>query len=252
MRGPCVGRGLTARARFHRLTGDPPGGILGTMPTRFLNRRAAGRELAELLGGYASRPDTVVLGLPRGGVPVAYEVASVLSLPLDAFVVRKLGLPQNDEVAFGAIAPGGVRVLNADLIERVGLAADDVERITAREQRELARRDTLYRGGAPPPTITNQTVILVDDGLATGASMSAAVAALRAQQPQRIVVAVPVASSDAFRALRGIADEIVSVMTPEPFDGVGRWYVEFGQTSDEEVQRLLHDACAFTPPRTAS
>lgn len=224
---------------------------MDTMPTPFLNRRAAGRRLAELLDGYASRPNTLVLGLPRGGVPVAYEVASALSLPLDVFVVRKLGVPQNEELAFGAIAPGGVRVLHADLIELLGLNAAEIERIAAREQQELTRRDTQYRGGAPPPIITGQTVILVDDGLATGASMSAAVAAIRAQHPHRIIVAVPVASTDAYRAMRGIADEIVSVMTPEPFDGVGRWYADFGQTSDEEVRHLLRDAHPLPAPRVA-
>jgi putative phosphoribosyl transferase len=210
--------------------------------TPFLDRRTAGRKLAESLRRFAGLPDAVVLALPRGGVPVAYEVATALLLPLDVFVVRKLGVPHQEELAFGAIAPGGVRVLMYDLIEYLRLTAADVARVTAQEERELLRRDREYREGAPPPAITGQTVILVDDGLATGATMGAAVAAIRAQNPRQIIVAVPVASADAVRALRVSADEVVAVMTPEDFGGVGRWYMDFGQTTDAEVRALLHDA----------
>lgn len=210
--------------------------------TPFPDRRVAGRQLAELLRRFARQPNTVVLALPRGGVPVACEVAAALSLPLDVFVVRKLGVPQHEELAFGAIATGGVRVLSDDLIAHLGITAADVERVTALEERELLRRDLEYREGAPPPLIADQTVIVVDDGLATGASMSAAVAAIGAQNPWRIIVAVPVAAQEAICALRNIADDVVAVMTPEPFGGVGKWYLDFRPTTDDEVRRLLHDA----------
>jgi predicted phosphoribosyltransferase len=208
----------------------------------FLDRRAAGRQLAALLGRFARQPDALVLALPRGGVPVAYEVAAALSLPLDLFIVRKLGVPGHEELAFGAIAPGGVRVLSEELVEALGITAADIERVTVAEERELVRRDREYREGAPPPAITGQTVLLVDDGLATGASMRAAVAAIRIHRPRRIIVAVPVATSEAIQALRGSADDVIAVMTPKPFGSVGSWYVDFSQTTDDEVRNLLHDA----------
>jgi putative phosphoribosyl transferase len=208
------------------------------------DRREAGRLLARKLQRYANRPDVTVLGLPRGGVPVAYEVAKALNAPLDAFVVRKLGLPGHEEFAVGAIAGGGLRVLNVPFIRFNGLSEDDLAETLERESKELARRERLYREGRPPPNLFARTVILVDDGLATGASMQAAVMALKKAQPHRIVVAVPVAPKETCEALRAIADEIVCALTPDPFQAVGLWYRNFEQTSDEEVRRLLEDARA--------
>lgn len=209
------------------------------LTTRFRDRREAGRHLARALLGYASRPDVLVLGLPRGGVPVASEVASALDAPLDVLVVRKLGVPGHDELAMGAVASGGITVFNRDLIEQLGISQAAIDRVTEQELAELARREQTYRGDAPPLDVTGRTVIIVDDGLATGATMSAAVAAIRAMRPVRIVVAVPVASRDAMRLLRQTADDCVSVLEPEPFHGVGLWYEDFAQTSDREVQQLL-------------
>lgn len=208
----------------------------------FLDRRAAGRQLAELLGRFAHDPSGVVLALPRGGVPVAYEVATALSLPLDVFIVRKLGVPGHEELAFGAIAPGGVRVLSDELVRALGIPAADVERVTAAEERELIRRERQYREGAPAIEMAGRTVLLVDDGLATGASMSAAVAAIRTRRPRRVIVAVPVASSEATAALRERVDEVVVAMTPAPFGAVGSWYLDFRQTTDDEVLALMHAA----------
>ena len=206
---------------------------------RFRDRREAGRRLAERLENYAGRSDTIVLGLPRGGVPVAYEVASALHLPLDVFVVRKLGTPWHQELAMGALASGGVRVINQDLVRELNVPASEVERITRREQRELVRRERLFRGDRPFPDVTGKTVLLIDDGLATGATMQVAVAALRQKGAQRVVVGVPVASPDTCDAFRDITDDIVCVFTPEPFYAVGFWYDDFGQMSDEEVHDLL-------------
>jgi putative phosphoribosyl transferase len=196
-------------------------------------------------------PDTVVLGLPRGGIPVAREVAERLSLPLDVFVVRKLGVPWNEEVAFGAIATGGVRVLDPAIIATCGVTADDIARITTREQEELSRRDALYREGAPPPRLAGKTVILVDDGVATGASMAAAVDAVRAQHPARVIVAVPVVSTDGERTLRARADGVVAVLTPASLNSVGEWYAAFAQVSDAEVRHLLARDVAPTEPSGA-
>jgi putative phosphoribosyl transferase len=207
--------------------------------TRFSNRREAGRLLARALRGYAGRPDVLVLGLPRGGVPVASEVASALDAPLDVLVVRKLGVPGQDELAMGAVASGGITVFNRDLIEQLGISQAAIDRVTEQELAELARREQTYRGESAPLDVTGRTVIIVDDGLATGATMSAAVAALRAMRPVRIIVAAPVASRDAMRLLRQTADDCVSVLEPEPFHGVGLWYEDFAQTSDREVQQLL-------------
>ena len=212
----------------------------------FVNRRHAGTVLASLLKHYADRPDVLVLALPRGGVPVAFEVAQALNAPLDVFVVRKLGVPGHDELAMGAIATGDVRVLNNDVVGYLGLSEDVIDRVTAREKKELERRERIYRGDNAPPVVRDQTVILVDDGLATGSTMRAAVAALRRQQPARIVVAVPVASTEACEELGAEVDETVCGATPRPFQGVGRWYQDFSQTSDDEVHELLAQARAST------
>jgi erythromycin esterase-like protein/predicted phosphoribosyltransferase len=202
--------------------------------------------LAERLRHYAGREDVVVLGLPRGGVPVAYEVAQALEVPLDVYVVRKLGVPGHEEYAFGAIATGGVRVLNKDLIERLNLPAEWVEAIDAKERRELERRERAYRGDRPPPELSGRTVILVDDGLATGSSMLAALQAVREDEPARVVAAVPVAAPEVCEAMGAVADEVVCVATPSPLQAVGMWYEDFSETSDEEVRRLL--ARARRPP----
>jgi erythromycin esterase-like protein/predicted phosphoribosyltransferase len=212
----------------------------GATPVRrFRDRTEAGQVLAERLRHYAGREDVVVLGLPRGGVPVAYEVANELDAPLDVYVVRKLGLPGHEELAFGAIATGGVRVLNKELIERLRLPAEWVEAIDAKERRELERRERAYRGERPPPDLTGRTVILVDDGLATGSTMLAAVEAVRVDDPARVVVAVPIAAPEVCEALRAVADEVVCVATPRRMHAVGLWYEDFSQTSDEEVHELL-------------
>jgi putative phosphoribosyl transferase len=212
------------------------------MATRFQDRHDAGRQLAVELHAYANRPDVIVLALPRGGVPVGFEVATALGAPLDVFVVRKLGLPWEKEVAMGAIASGGVRVLDADLIRAARVSEAEVEQVTAIERAEVVRRERQYRGERPFPDLSGKTVILVDDGLATGSTMRAGVAALRQKGPSRVVVAVPVAAPATCNAIRDIADEIVCAMTPEPFRAVGYWYHDFSQTSDEEVQELLDRA----------
>ena len=212
------------------------------MVSRFRNRRDAGRRLAAELRTYANRSDVIVLALPRGGVPVGYEVATALGVPLDVFVVRKLGLPWHEELAMGALASGGVRVLDDDLIRVARVSPEDIERVTAAEQVELERRERRYRGDRPFPELTGKTVLLVDDGLATGSTMRAAVAALRQEVPRRIVVAVPVAAPATCDAFRDIADDIVCAETPEPFRAVGLWYDDFSQTTDEEVHELLIQA----------
>lgn len=212
------------------------------MVSRFRNRRDAGRRLAAELRTYANRSDVIVLALPRGGVPVGYEVATALDVPLDVFVVRKLGLPWHEELAMGALASGGVRILDDDLIRVARVSTEDIERVTAAEQVELERRERRYRGDRPFPDLTGKTVLLVDDGLATGSTMRAAVAALRQEVPRRIVVAVPVAAPATCDAFRDIADDIVCAVTPEPFRAVGLWYDDFSQTTDEEVHELLVQA----------
>jgi putative phosphoribosyl transferase len=209
------------------------------MLARFANRTDAGRRLAAELQQYANRPDVIVLALPRGGVPIGYEVAKGLGAPLDVFVVRKIGLPWQEELAMGAVASGGVRVFDRNLIRVAHVSDADVERIADAEERELERRERLYRGDRPFPDLNAKTVILVDDGLATGASMRAAVAALREDKPARIVVAVPVAAPETCDAFRNIADEIVCAETPEPFQAVGQWYDDFSQTTDDDVKELL-------------
>lgn len=212
------------------------------MATPFRDRPEAGRRLARELSRYAGRSDVIVLALPRGGVPVAYEVARALAAPLDVLVVRKLGLPQHEELAMGAIASGGARLLSEDVIRVYGVSRDDIERVTATESRELTRRERQYRGDRPFPDVTGKTVVLVDDGLATGSSMRVAVKALRQEKPKAIVVAVPVAAPETCEALRDVSDDVVCAVTPEPFYAVGLWYEDFSQTSDEEVHDLLDRA----------
>lgn len=207
---------------------------------RFFHDRAdAGRQLAEQLREYAGHQDVVVLGLPRGGVPVAYEVASRLEVPLDVFLVRKLGVPGHTELAMGAIAPGGVQVLNHDLIDELAIPPASVGAVAASERRELERRDRIFRGGRALPELKRKTVILVDDGLATGATMEAAVTALRLIGPAQIVVAVPVGARETCERLARVADRVVCLATPTPFSAVGQWYEDFSQTTDEEVKQLL-------------
>jgi len=208
-------------------------------PEPFQNRRQAGRLLAAKLVRYANRPDVIVLALPRGGVPVGYEVARALNAPLDVFLVRKLGVPGQEEFAMGAIASGGVRVLNEQAVNTLRIPNSVIERVTAGEQQELSRRERLYRGDRPSADVHDKTVILVDDGLATGSTMHAAVKALRQEQAGRIVVAVPVAARETCESLRAEADDVVCAATPEPFYAVGLWYDDFSQTTDEEVRDLL-------------
>jgi putative phosphoribosyl transferase len=208
----------------------------------YRNRTEAGKYLATQLGSYADRNDVVVLALPRGGVPVAFEVAQALDAPLDIFLVRKLGVPGHEELAMGAISTGGVRVLNPDVVDYLDIPADIIDAVAKSERLELERREHAYRGNRPKPNVAGMTVILVDDGLATGSTMRAASAALRQQNPARIVVAVPVSSPDTCDEYRMGVDEIICAMTPEPFLGVGRWYRDFSQTTDEEVREVLERA----------
>lgn len=210
----------------------------------FRDRTDAGRRLAERLQGYAHRTDVTVLALPRGGVPVGYEVARALGAPLDVFLVRKLGFPGQEEFAIGAIASGGVRVLNTNLLRRYHVPDHTVEEIAARELAELQRREEAYRGSTAPPNLRGRTVILVDDGLATGSTMRAAAMALRRWDPARIVVAVPVGAHDSCEEFGGVVDEVVCAEKPEPFQAVGQWYDEFPQTTDAEVRELLERAHA--------
>jgi predicted phosphoribosyltransferase len=209
------------------------------MERAFANRTEAGRLLGERLGEYADRGNVIVLGLPRGGVPVAYEVAKRLRAPLDVFIVRKLGVPGFEELAAGAIASGGVRVLNEDVIRTIRHAQAAIETVTARETAELERRERLYRDGRPAPELRGRIVILVDDGLATGATMRAAVKALRESSAAKIVVAVPVGPPDTCREIKQLADETICLSTPEFFQAVGQYYENFSQTSDDDVRELL-------------
>lgn len=211
--------------------------------TQFADRFAAGRALATRLQSFAGA-DVVVLALPRGGVPVAAEVARALRAPLDVFVVRKLGVPGHEELAMGAIASGQVRVLNADVVEWYGLSPETIDEATRRETAELERRERLYRDGSPLTPVQGRIVILVDDGLATGSTMRAAIGAVRQLNPARIVVAVPVGARETCDSLRAVADDVVCVSTPSSFHAVGQWYDDFSQTSDDEVRRLLRDAAA--------
>jgi predicted phosphoribosyltransferase len=217
------------------------------MQRRFLNRKEAGRFLARCLADFANRRDVLVLALPRGGVPVAAEVARALDAPMDVFIVRKLGVPGHEELAMGAIATGGVRVLNQDFVRAIGIPQPLIDAVAAKEERELERREQLYRGDRPPPDVQDKTVILVDDGLATGSTMLAAIQAVRRLDPARIVVAVPVASAETCRALRSDADEVICAYTPEPFYAVGGWYVDFSPTGDDEVRDLLAEFAGHSP-----
>jgi predicted phosphoribosyltransferase len=205
----------------------------------FAHRAEAGELLAERLSAYRDRDDVVVLALPRGGVPVAREVARALGVRLDVYVVRKLGVPGHEELAMGAIATGGVRLLNHDVIDALGIPMNVIDAVSAREQQELARREQAYRGDRGPIALTNKTVILVDDGLATGATMRAAVMAARQQQPARVIVAVPVGAVSTCADLAAEADDVVCVRTPDPFVAVGLWYRDFTPTTDHEVRSLL-------------
>jgi putative phosphoribosyl transferase len=212
------------------------------MTRLYRDRSEAGQVLATKLTKYADRQDVVVLALPRGGVPVAFEVAKALHAPLDVFLVRKLGVPGHEELAMGAIATGGVRVINEEVVRMLRIPDEVIDAVTAREQQELQRREHLYRDDLPPPDVQGRTVILIDDGLATGSTMRAAVAALRQQHPARIVVAVPVAAPSTCSELQAEVDEIICAYTPEPFYGVGFWYEDFSQISDKEVHDLLVQA----------
>jgi putative phosphoribosyl transferase len=217
------------------------------LAVRFRDRREAGRLLAARLSVYAGRPDVVVLALPRGGVPVAYEVAHALGAPLDVFLVRKLGMPGHEEFAIGAIASGDVLVLNEETLRDYGVRRDQVEAVVEAEKRELERREHRYRGDRPFRDLAGRTVILIDDGLATGSTMRAAVAALRQERPARVIVAVPTAPAETCDEMRAIVDEMVCLLTPEPFYAVGLWYDDFSQTTDEEVRELLEHAAARHP-----
>jgi predicted phosphoribosyltransferase len=208
----------------------------------FRNRTDAGRELARKLTEYAGRTDVLVFALPRGGAPVGFEVALALHAPLDVFIVRKLGVPGHEELAMGALASGGVRVLNGEVVERLEIPERVIDMVTAEEAHELQRREQLYRGDRPPIDVRGKVVILVDDGLATGSTMRAAVAALRRQGPAKIVVAVPVGAEETCDDFRREADDAICARTPEPFHAVGLWYDDFSQTTDDEVRELLQQA----------
>jgi len=205
----------------------------------FRDRLQAGEELAKALERYAGRPGLIVLGLPRGGVPVARVVADVLGAPLDVLVVRKLGVPGHEELAMGAIASGGGIVINHEIVDRLGVSGERVQAVIARELEELARRESAYRGAAPPLDLTGKTALLVDDGIATGATVAAAVQATRSAGARRVVVAAPVGAPDSVAGLREVADDVVCPHTPSGFGSVGEWYVTFGQTGDDEVRALL-------------
>jgi putative phosphoribosyl transferase len=211
----------------------------------FRDRRHAGQVLAKQLEHYAGWDDVVVLALPRGGVPVAFEVAKALKAPLDVFLVRKLGLPGHEELAMGAIASGGVRVLNEDVVRRLDIPASIIDQVASREQKELERRERAYRGDRPSLDVQDRIAILVDDGLATGASMRAAVAGLKRRQPASVIVAVPTAAPETCKDLEDEVDEIVCAITPQPFFGVGLWYDDFSQTTDEVVRDLLEQAAVW-------
>ena len=212
------------------------------MFTQFRDRSEAGKLLAKQLTAYTNQPDVLVLALPRGGVPVAFEVARALHVPLDVIVVRKLGVPGQEELAMGAIATGGVRVLNHDVVQFLDISDEMIDKIAARELQELERRERLFRGDRPAYDVRGRTLILVDDGIATGATMHAAVAALKQQQPAHIIIAVPTAAPSTCDEFAHEVDELVCVLRPEPFIAVGYWYRQFSQTSDEEVRSLLEQA----------
>lgn len=206
----------------------------------FRDRHDAGIKLAQKLQAYTQQPNTIILGLPRGGIPVAYEVSKALQLPLDVYVVRKLGVPGQEELAMGAIAAGGITYLNETLVEQLGITQDAIAQVIAQEQQELERREALYRGDRPALVLDHRTILLVDDGLATGATMHAALRSLKQRSPRQIVIAVPVAAPDTCASFHKEADAVFCAETPEPFRAVGLWYEDFGQTTDQEVCKLLH------------
>jgi predicted phosphoribosyltransferase len=214
----------------------------------FIDRRHAGRVLASRVAKYAGRDDVIVLALPRGGVPVAYEVASALGAPMDVFLVRKLGTPGHRELAMGAIASGGIRVINEDVVHWYGISESAIDRVAREEQEELARRERAYRDDRPAPDLTNKIVIVIDDGLATGSTMRAAAKAVRARRPARTVIAVPVGATQTCAELSAVADEVICARMPEPFSAVGQWYLNFEQTDDEEVRQLLQKSSATPQP----
>jgi predicted phosphoribosyltransferase len=214
----------------------------------FMDRRDAGRVLASLLRSYAGREEVVVLALPRGGVPVAYEVASALGAPLDVFLVRKLGTPGHRELAMGAIASGGVRVLNDDVVRWYGIPESAIESVAREETEELERRERAYRRDRPAPDLAGRIVILVDDGLATGSTMRAAAQAVRVHGPSRVIVAVPVGARQTCSEIAAVADEVVCARMPEPFSAVGQWYLDFVQTEDDEVRDLLQKSSTTPQP----
>ena len=212
------------------------------MKTPFFNRTEAGKFLAENLGAYVNRDDVIILALPRGGMPVAAEIAKRLNAPLDVFVVRKLGVPYHPELAMGAIASGGVRVVNRDVVDALRIPDLVADAVAAQEQEELARRERLYRDDLPPPDVKAKTVVLVDDGIATGSTMLAAISALRQLDAARIVVAAPVIAGSTYYQMRRAADDVAAVVVPEKFYGVGQFYEDFSQTTDDEVRQLLSSA----------
>lgn len=213
----------------------------------FNDRTDAGKRLVERLSKYANREDVLILALPRGGVPVAFEVAKELNVKMDVFIVRKLGVPGNEELAMGAVASGNIRVLNEDVIRSFHIPQRIIDEVTANELKELERRERIYRGSLPMPKISGLTVILIDDGLATGATMRAAVAAVKTKNPAKVIIAVPVAAPDTCSAFGNEVDEVICVATPEPFYGVGAWYEDFSQTTDKEVIELLDRAAKIKP-----
>ena len=217
---------------------------------RYLNRESAGKILAQELDVYAKNPNTIVLALPRGGVPVAYEIAKALQAPLDVFVVRKLGVPGHEELAMGAIAMGGISILNENIIRDLQISPEAIKRVSQAEQKELERRVQAYRGKLPFPELKNRIVILVDDGIATGATIRAAVAALKKIGPAKLIVAVPVAEKSMCEKLTLLADQLLCPLCPLYFNAVGAWYDDFGQTSDEEVCSLLKKAKQFLKPKS--
>lgn len=214
---------------------------------RFLNRKDAGQQLAHILKPYANRDDVMVLALPRGGVPIGYEIAKVLKAPLDICLVRKLGVPGQEELALGAIAPRGTRVLNQEVISNQGISRETIDKVTADELKELQRRDRTYRGDKPYPNLHNKIVILVDDGIATGATMQAAIAILQKQEPAQIIVAVPIAAPQAYQVLKPVVDQVVCLLMPEVLYSIGLWYEDFMQTTDEDVCTLLQQAARSQP-----
>ena len=218
------------------------------LASTFADRAEAGRELAYHLDRFRGRPGLIILGLPRGGIPVAAEVARILHAPLEAFVVRKLGVPGHEELAMGAVASGGLRVLQPDLIAKLRIPPEQVEAVTRAESQEVLRREKLYRGERPFPDLSGETVILVDDGVATGSSMLAALKAIRQRGPATLIAAAPVMSREAFRALAQVADASVAVLVPDDFGAVGAWYDDFRPTYDDEVLTWLAQAHATAPP----